>query len=84
MGKEKIGMGEIFGVKVGSGVVHLTNGETERVVHMADEDTPFTFTTFDKDTFDVVLGGTFFETRSHTWHLSSQVPHHVLVRRQGH
>ena len=45
-------MGEIFGVKVGNGAVQLTSGETEGVVHVGEEDIPFSFATFDTDAFD--------------------------------
>ena len=56
-------MGEIFGVKVGNGAVKLTSGETEGVVHVEEEDIPFSFATFDTDAFDVILGNDFFGAR---------------------
>ena len=77
-------MGEIFGVQVGNGAVQLTSGETEGVVHVGDEDIPFSFATFDTDAFHVILGNDFFEANPHMKYLSLQAPHHLLVRRHGH
>ena len=74
-------MGEIFGVKVGNGAVQLTSGETKGVVHVGEEDIPFSFATFDTDAFDVILGNNFFEANPHIKYLSLQAPHHLLVQR---
>ena len=76
-------MVEVFRVKVGNGAVQLTNGGTEGVVHMEEEDIPFSFATFDTDAFDVILGNNFFEANPHIKYLSLQAPHHLLVRRHG-
>ena len=76
-------MGEIFGVKVGNGAVQLTSGETEGVVHVREEDIPFSFATFDTDAFDVILGNDLFEANPHIKYLSLQAPHHLLVQRHG-
>ena len=76
-------MGGIFGVKVGNGAVQLTSGETEGVVHVGEEDIPFSFATFDTDVFDVILGNDFFEAHPHIKYLSLQAPHHLLVQRHG-
>ena len=63
-------MGEVFGVKVGNGAVQLTSGETEGVVHVGEEDIPFSFAIFDTDAFDVILGNDFFEANPHIKYLS--------------
>ena len=76
-------MCEIFGVKVGNGAVQLTSGETEGVVHVGEEDIPFSFPTFDTDAFDVILGKDFLEANPHIKYLSLQAPHHLLVWRHG-
>ena len=76
-------MGEFFAVKVSNGAVLLTSGETEGVVHVGEEDIPFSFATFDTDAFDLILGNDFFETNTHFKYVSLQVPHHLLVRRHG-
>ena len=58
-------MGEILGVKIGNGAVQLTSEETECVVHVGEEDIPFSLVTFDTDAFDVILGNDFFEANPH-------------------
>ena len=77
-------MGERFAVKVGNGAVQLTSGETEGVVHVGDEDIPFSFATFDTDAFHVILGNDFFEANPHMKYLSLQAPRHLLVPRHWH
>ena len=76
-------MGEIFGVKVGNGAVLWTSGETQRVVHVGEEEIPFSFATFDTDAFDVIVGNNFFEANPHIKYLSLQAPQDLLVRRHG-
>ena len=83
MGQEQTQMGGKFGVKVGNEAVQLTSGETKGVVHVGEEDIPFSLAISDTDAFDVILGNDFFEANPHIKYLSLQAPHHLLVRRHG-